>query len=170
MTAKWYKEQPQNRNFLAPIGFKLNLELFDGVDFFCQQANLPGVSMPFTDVPTRFRSFPIAPGGGVTYDDFILTFIIDEDLKNYNSILSWIRKNGGADEHSSNQVEYSNGQLMIVTSNFNPSFFVDYEKLFPINLTPINFDATINDLEYFTAQVTFKFTNFKLRDKNFQLL
>ena len=59
-----------------------------------------------------------------------------------------------------------------IAPNFgaSPSFFVDYEKLFPINLTPINFDATVNDLEYFTAQVTFKFTNFKLRDKNFQLL
>jgi hypothetical protein len=170
MTAKWYKEQPQNRNFLSPIGFRMKLELFDGVDFFCQQANLPGVSMPFTDVPTRFRNFPIAPGGGVSYDDFNLTFIIDEDLKNYNSVLNWIRKNGGADEHSSDQVEYSNGQLMIVTSNFNPSFFVDFERLFPISLTPIDFDATVDDIEYFTAQATFKYTNFTLRDKNFKLL
>lgn len=170
MTAKWYKEQPQNRNYLAPIGFQLNLELFDGVDFFCQKANLPGISMPFIDVPTRFRTFPIAPGGGVTYDDFNLTFIIDEGLKNYSSVLNWIRKNGGAEEHSSDQVEYSNGQLMIVTSNFNPSFFVDFERLFPINLTPIEFDATVDDIEYFTAQVTFKYTNFTLRDKNFKLI
>ena len=170
MTAEWYKEQPQNRNYLAPIGFQLKLELFDGVDFFCQRANLPGISMPFTEVPTRFRNFPIAPGGGVSYDDFNLTFIIDEDLKNYSSILKWIRKNGGSEEHSPDQLEYSNGQLMIVTSNFNPSFFVDFERLFPINLTPIDFDATVNDIEYFTAQVTFKYTNFTLRDKNFKTL
>jgi hypothetical protein len=170
MTAKWYKEQPQNRNFLAPIGFKLNLELFDGVDFFCQQANFPGVAMPSIEVATRFRNFSIAPGGGVSYDDFNVTFIIDEDLKNYNSVLKWIRKNGGADEHSTDEVEYSNGQLMIVTSNFNPSFFVDFERLFPISLTPIDFDSTVDDIEYFTAQVTFKYTNFTLRDKNFKLI
>lgn len=170
MIAKWYKEQPVNRNFLSPIGFKLNLELFDGVDFFCQKANLPGISMPFIEVPTRFRNFPIAPGGGVTYDDFDVTFLIDEDLKNYNSILSWIKKNGGANEHSTNEIEYSNGQLLIATSNFNPNFFVDYEKLFPISLTPITFDATVSDIEYFAATAQFKYTNFTLRDKNFKIL
>ena len=41
MAANWYKEQPQNRNFLTPVGFKLDLELFAGVDFFCQSASIP---------------------------------------------------------------------------------------------------------------------------------
>ena len=31
--ADWYKEQPSNRNFLNPIGFILELEKFEGVDF-----------------------------------------------------------------------------------------------------------------------------------------
>ena len=65
MSAEWIKTQPKNRNYLNPIGFKLNLEIFDGVDFFCQSINLPDVSIPFTNVPTRFREFPIAPGGGL---------------------------------------------------------------------------------------------------------
>ncbi len=170
MTAEWYKEQPTNRNFLAPVGFKLNLELFDGVDFFCQRANLPEINMPFTEVPTRFRNFPIAPGGGVSYGDLNLTFIIDEDLKNYTSIHNWIRKNGGAEGHNSTELEYSKGQLMIVTSNYNAAFFIDYENLFPISLSPIDFDATVQDIEYFTAQVVFKFTNYTIRDKNFNKL
>lgn len=170
MTAKWYKEQPRNRNYLSPIGFQMKLELFDGVDFFCQKANLPGISMPYTEVPTRFRNFPITPGGGVTFDDLQLSFIVDENLINYNSIQKWIRKNGNSEDCQPGQIEYSNGQLMIVTSNFNPAFFVDYENLFPIQITPIDFDATVDDIEYFTAQVTFKYTNFTLRDKNFKPL
>jgi hypothetical protein len=170
MPAEWYKKQPSNRNYLSPIGFKLKLELFDGVDFFCQKVNLPDINMPFIEVPTRFRSFPIAPGGGVNYGDLTLNFIIDEDLINYTSIHNWIRKNGGSDEHSNSELEYSNGQLLIVTSNFNPSFVVDYENLFPISLTPIEFDATVNDIEYFTAQVVFKFTNYFIRDRNFKKL
>lgn len=170
MAAEWYKEQPTNRNYLIPVGFRLKLELFEGVDFFCQRANLPDITMPFTEVPTRFRSFPIAPGGGVSYGDLNLTFIIDEDLKNYLSIHKWIRKNGGSEEHNSTELEYSKGQLMIVTSNYNPAFFIDYENLFPISLTPISFDATVNDIEYFTAEATFKFTNYTIRDKNFNKL
>jgi hypothetical protein len=172
MAAEWYKNQPTNRNYLAPVGFQLKFELFNSVDFFCQKANLPGLSMPVTEVPTRFRNFPIVPGGGVTFDDLQVTFIIDEDLKNYYSIHEWIRRNGNSEQHidGDGEVKYSNGQLMILTSNFNPAFFVDYEKLFPINLTPIQFDSTVGDIEYFTADVTFKFQNYTIRDKNFKPL
>ena len=54
MAAEWYKEQPKNRNFLNPVGFLLKLEKFEGTDFFCQSANIPDISMPTTEVPTRF--------------------------------------------------------------------------------------------------------------------
>lgn len=169
MTAEWYKEQVSNRNYLAPIGFKLELELFRGVDFFCQVANLPGISMPFTEVPTRFRNYPIAPGGGVTYEDLSITFIVDEELINYKSIHNWIIKNGAANERPDTEPEYSNAQLYILTSNFNVNHIIDYERIFPISITPIDFDATSTDIEYFTAQVTFKYTKYNFRDKNFKI-
>ena len=86
MPAEWYKEQPKNRNFLSPIGFKFNLELFKGVDFFCQSASIPEISMPFAEVPTPFRNIPIAPSGGVTFGDLNIRFIIDEDMENYLAI------------------------------------------------------------------------------------
>ena len=68
--------------------------------------------MPFTEVPTRFRNFPVTPGGGVTYGDLTLQFIVDEDLVNYKSVHDWIRKNGGAEEHSPDEIEFSAGQLL----------------------------------------------------------
>ena len=111
MPANWYKEQPKNRNFLTPTGFKLKLEKFEGVDFFCQSANLPDVQMPFTEVPTRFRDFPIIPGGGITYGDLVVRYIIDEDLANYTSVWNWIKENGGAEEHQDGGVQYSGAQL-----------------------------------------------------------
>ena len=70
----------ENRNFLAPTGFKFTLERAKSVSFFCNQANVPEIAMPVTEVPTRFRSVPIIPGGGVTFGDFNVQFIIDEDL------------------------------------------------------------------------------------------
>lgn len=170
MPANWYKEQPSNRSYLSPIGFKIVLELFEGVDFFCQAATLPEISVPVTEVPTRFRNFPIVGGGGVSYGDLNLTFIIDEDLINYKSIHKWIRQNGAAEQHMpTNDPQYSGGQLHILTSNFNINHIIDFENLFPVSLTPINFDATVTDIEYFTAQVVFKYTNYTFRDKNFKL-
>ena len=162
--SKWYSEQPKNRNFLAPVGFKMELDLFNGVDFFCQRANIPDMSLPFTEVPTRFRSFPIAAAGGIQTGDLNLTFIIDEDLHNYMTIHNCIKKNGLYEEHSNSEAEYSSGRLEITTSNFNIAAYVSFENLFPISLSEVGFDVSDTDQEYFTADATFKYTSFELRN------
>ena len=167
--AEWYKEQPSNRNFLNPIGYLLKLEKFEGVDFFCQGANVPDISMPSIEVGSPFRSLPIVPGGGVSFGDFSVRFIVDEDLKNYYSIHSWMRDNGNADQMARTTPEkdiYTDGQLHIVTSQYNPAFVVEFRSLFPVSLTNLQFDATISDVEYITAEVTFKHQQFFIRDKS----
>jgi hypothetical protein len=163
--SKWYSEQPKNRNFLAPIGFKMELDLFAGVDFFCQRANIPDITLPFTEVPTRFRNFPIAAAGGIQTGDLNITFIIDEELNNYMSIQNWIKKNGLYEEHSNSEAEYSGGRLEITTSNLNIGAYVYYENLFPISLSDVGFDVGDTDMDYFTAEVTFKYTSFEIRNK-----
>ena len=173
MSADWYKSQLKNRNYLSPLGFKLELELFDGVDFFCQQANIPEITMPVTQVPTRYRSVPIVPGGGVTFGDFYVQFIIDEDLVNYNSIQKWIRRNGNDGADSTivpGEPEYSNGRLLITTSNYQVKKAIAFKGLFPISITSVPFDATVTDQEYFTANVVFKYHNYMITDTNFNEL
>ena len=173
MSADWYKSQLKNRNYLSPLGFKLELELFDGVDFFCQQANIPEITMPVTQVPTRYRSVPIVPGGGVTFGDFSVQFIIDEDLVNYNSIQKWIRRNGNDGGDSTivpGEPEYSNGRLLFTTSNYQVKKAIAYKGVFPISITSVPFDATVTDQEYFTANVVFKYHNYMITDTNFNEL
>jgi len=173
MSAEWNKEQPRNRNFLNPIGYLLKLEKFDGVDFFCQSANVPDVNMPTIDVASPFRNLPIVPGGGVNFGDFVVRFIVDEDLVNYNSIHKWMRDNGNADQmqRTTNELDiYTNAQLHITTSQYNPAFVVEFRDIFPVSLSNLQFDATITDVEYITAEVTFKHQQFFLRDKTMKLL
>ena len=112
MAANWYKEQPQNRNFLTPVGFKLDLELFAGVDFFCQSASIPEISMSFAQVPTPYRNIPIAGSGGVDFGDLQVRFIIDEDLVNYTSVHNWIRKFGLSDGRADEKDQYSRACLL----------------------------------------------------------
>ncbi len=172
MTAEWYKEQPRNRNFLNPIGYLLKLDKFEGTDFFCQRANVPDITMPTIEYATRFRNLPMIPGGGVTFGDFTVQFIVDEDLKNYYSIHQWMRQNGRADDDADTppQEEYSNAQLHIVTSSYNPAFIVSFENIFPVSLSGLEFNATMTDVEYLTAEVTFKHQRFFILDKNMKRL
>ena len=162
-----------NRNFLNPIGYLLKLEKFEGVDFFCQTANVPDLAMPTIEVSSPFRGLPIVPGGGVTFGDFSVRFIVDEDLVNYNAVHSWIRDAGNADQMARTIQEddiYTNGQLHIVTSQYNPAFIVEFRNLFPVSLSGLQFDATMSDAEYITAEVIFKHQQFFLRDRSLQPL
>ena len=172
MAAEWYGEQPKNRNFLNQIGFILKLDIFSGVDFFCQSANVPDISMPTTEIPSPFRNLQMIPSGGVSFGDLSLTFIVDEDLKNYISIHNWIRRNGRADggANTPEEEQYSNAQLHIVTSAFNQHFVVDFQNVFPVQLSGLSFDARMTDVDYITADVTFKHQQFFIRDKNFKIL
>ena len=162
MAADWYNEQPRNRNFLSPIGFRLDLEIFDGVDFFCQSASIPELSSPFAEVQTPYRNVPIVSSGGTNFGDLVLRFIVDEDLVNYKSIHDWIRKYTLVDGRSDEADLYSSARLFILTSHSNSSHYVEFNNIFPVNITGIPFDATVSDIDYLTAEVVFKYESYNI--------
>ena len=53
---------------------------------------------------------------------------------------------------------FSDGNLEILNSNYKPTANVKFKDLFPINLSSLDFEATDIDVQYFTAEVTFKYT------------
>ena len=57
---------------------------------------------------------------------------------------------------------YSDGTLHILSSNLVPKFKVVFYDLFPYTLSTVTFDATDTDIEYFTAEVSFKYTLYTL--------
>jgi len=170
MAAEWINEQPKNRNFLVPVGFKLDLEIFHGVDFFCQSASIPDISMPFAEVQTQFRGIPIAPSGGVSFGDLSVRFMIDEELKNYYSVHNWIRTYGLSEQRTAEGTKdlYSNARLFILTSHQNVNHVVEFKNMFPISLSGVPFDATVGDVDYLLADVTFKYEKYNILNEKFQ--
>ena len=121
------------------------------------------------------------PGDKILFDDFTLRFLVDENLENYLEIYNWIRglgypeslqeiidfqRTGKVDKnpYGKEMDIYSDGTLIIQTSNFVPNFQIKFRDLWPYSLTTLNFDATNNDVQYFTADVTFKYTIFDITD------
>ena len=56
------------------------------------------------------------------------------------------------------QKQFSDGSLHILNSNYRDVAIVKFRDLFPIYLTSLEFEATDSDVQYFTADVTFKYT------------
>jgi hypothetical protein len=179
-TGNLYTNQIQNRNFLSSIGFKFTLNRARKVSFFSNSANIPGMTLGVAEQPTYLKNIDI-PGDRITFQDFILRFIVDENLENYMQIQRWIRGLGfpeslqeiyelqsedttqlGYDSKSMNI--YSDGTLQILNSNQRPQFDVVFKDMFPYDLSELTFDATNPDVEYFTAEVSFKYTIYDIYD------
>jgi hypothetical protein len=61
---------------------------------------------------------------------------------------------------------YSDGSLLVMNSNNRPQFEVVFKDMFPYDLGDMQFDATNADTEYFTAEVSFKYTIYNILDRN----
>ena len=175
----------ENRNFLSPVGFKFALKRVPKVAFFCNQANIPDLTLGIAAQPTYLKNIPV-PGDKIEFGDLNLRFLVDEDLGNYMEIQNWIRglgfpdtllefdeleksdpmfRGGGFGQFArSGDKIYSDGTLQILSSNLVPQFQVVFKDLFPYSLTTLSFDATDTDIEYFTADVSFKYTIYGLTD------
>ena len=175
----------ENRNFLSPVGFKFALKRVPKVAFFCNQANIPDLTLGIAEQPTYLKNIPV-PGDKIEFGDLNLRFLVDEDLGNYMEIQNWIRglgfpdtllefdeleksdpmfRGGGFGQFArSGDKIYSDGTLQILSSNLVPQFQVVFKDLFPYSLTTLSFDATDTDIEYFTADVSFKYTIYGLTD------
>ena len=180
--AKTRPSQIENRNFLAPVGFQFNLQRSPGAAFFCNQANIPDLNLGVTEQPNYLRPIP-TPGDILDFGDLNIRFLVDEDLTNFMEIQNWIRGLGypestqqfdKLEKEGANTVPrsykqlgdqiYSDGTLQILSSNLIAKFNVKFNELWPYALTTLNFDATDTDINYFTAQVSFKYTIYEITD------
>ena len=174
--------QIENRNFLAPTGFKFALRRSPKVAFFCNSANVPSLDLGIALQTNYLRDIPV-PGEKIDFGDLTIRFLVDEDLGNYMELQNWIRGLGFPEtlqEFDDLEKEpdvfgryarkgdniYSDGTLQILSNNLVPKFQVFFNDLFPYSLTTHSFDATDTDVEYFTAEVSFKYTLYKIQDMN----
>ena len=178
--ASIYDNQIKNRNFLSPTGFRFTLTRAPKVAFFGNEASIPGLNLGTAEQPTYLRDIP-TPGDKVSFEDFSLRFLVDENLDNYMEIFSWIRALGFPESleeiydwqkkdfdisqpDKTTESFYSDATLEILTSTQNPNFKIKFQDLFPTSLSTLEFDATDEDISYLTADVTFKYTLFNITD------
>ena len=179
-----FDKQIANRNYMSPVGFKLILTKTPKVDFLCQSANIPQISMGTAIQPSYLKDIPV-PGDKVLYDDLTVRFLVDEKMENYLAIYKWItglgypeklgqydqlkKDDNRTDRRVDNSADplyfqYSDATLQVLNSNYKPSVLINFKDAFPVSLSTLDFDVTTRDYNYFTAEVTFKYTIYNITD------
>ena len=179
-----FENQINNRIYLSPLGFKLIISKIPKVDFLCQAANIPSISMGTAVQPTYLKDLPV-PGDKPVYDDLTVRFIIDENMENYLSLNKWITGLGypeslkqyqqlsdvgpdlaTQDNSDPRWFEFSDATLQILSSNYQPNINVNFIGCFPVAVSTLEFDSSQRDYSYFTCEATFKYDYYTISDKN----
>lgn len=148
--------------------------------YFCQQANLPGVSLTEIPKPTPFVEMYL-PGEKLVYETLNITFLVDEDLQAWTQIHDWMRGitfPNNFEEYLNMQAtvaqtsslnrfvpssslaggQYTEATMTIHTNKNNPNFRVKFVDVFPVSLSTIIFNTGDSADNVVTADATFRFT------------
>ena len=170
--------QPTKQDYADPTKFKFSIVKLPKVEYFCTQVNLPGVSIAdnYTQ-PTPFRDIPL-PGEKLRYEQLSVTFLVDENLENYQEIHGWLRGigfpgghaefktllAGGSDRFPTSKGKtpnqggiFSDATLNILTSKNNPNIEVRFRDIYPISLSGLDYNQQATDINYLTCAVTFQY-------------
>lgn len=170
--------QPDNINFLSPLGFRFVIKKLPNVNYFCQNVSIPSVSINQTSFPNPVINIPM-PGSKMAYEPLTIRFKVDEDMKNYIEVMNWLtglghpvsfdqtrdlsRSSPVPSQKLGTQASFvSDGTLVILTNHKNPNLTVTFMDMFPISISELQFDSTDSDVLYLECIATFAYRSFKL--------
>jgi len=186
-TTNVYTREPAKLDYASPVQFRFKCSKLPTVEFFCQTANIPGISIGSASMPTGLKDIPI-PGEKVAYQDLSISFLVDENLNNYKEIHDWIIALGfpqnhtqfadlqaaGADRYPgstsgaivpetniavplSEGGTYSDATLTVLNSKNIAVTEIRFDNIFPTSLGALSYDVQASDVNYLQASVDFSY-------------
>jgi hypothetical protein len=164
-------KQPDNINYLSPTGFRFVCTNLPETQFYCQTANIPGVSISEVPVATPHRQHWVA-GDNLTYDEFSITMIVDEYMRNWQEIQQWIIGLGKPEsfrQYARAKIAEkikTNASLFILTGSKNPALRFDFFDVWPKTISSISMDITASEITYLTADISFQYNYYEMTRLN----
>lgn len=167
---------PSNINPLSSNGFNFSIKKLPAVSFFCQEVNLPGITLQILDFDTPLSTLPVA-SDKLFFDDLVIQFIVDQNMENYKAVYNWMI-GLGFDESYQQYSDFINTQegftrmsressdavLQILGSNNQPVQSIQFIDIVPTSLSSMNFESTVTDVTYIVGTATFKIARYNFID------
>ena len=166
---------PSKFDYASPIQFRFKMTKLPNVEFFIQSANIPGISLGETSMPTPLKDISM-PGDKLTYQTLEVSFLVDENLNNYKEIHDWIIGLGFPQDHTqfktllgtgadrfpgriantaatgtsiaqpvSEGGIYSDATLTVLNSKNIAKTEIRFQNVFPISLGSLSYDIKASD-------------------------
>ena len=182
--------QPDQLDYASPTQFRFGIHQLPKVEFFTVSANLPGISSGTVTYATPFKDIPTM-GEKLVYENLSINFIVDEYLENYISLHTWMVGIGFPDKRSQfstfrdvtsntpavsdtpsvdtvgraspDRAMYSDAFLQILSNKNNAIVEVNFENIFPISLSALEFTQSATDVEYMIATAEFAYQLYEIK-------
>ena len=174
-------------DYASPIQFRFKMTKLPLVEFTVQTANIPGISLGSTDMPTPLKEISI-PGDKITYQSLDINFLVDENLNNYKEIHDWITGLGFPQDHTqfknlqgtasdrfpgttsstaatgtsisqplSEGGIYSDATLTVLNSKNVAKTEIRFQNVYPTSIGSLSYDVKASDVDYLQVNASFNY-------------
>ena len=168
------RSQPDLFDYAQNNQYQVTLSNFPLTQYFCQSVIVPGITLGQINRATSLANIPTV-GDTLEFDNFSMTFFVDEELRNYREIHDWMVNIGFPYSHGQfmatkrrDIVErdgdldlYSEIIVTILSSKNNPKVRVKIHEAFPITLSGLDYTNADADAVYLTAEVSFAYAHYE---------
>ena len=186
-TTNVYTRETTKLDYSSPVQFRFKCSKLPTVEFFCQTANIPGISLGQATIDTPLKSIPF-PGDELNYQDLSISFLVDENLNNYKEIHDWLLGLGTPQNHNqfstlrdtgtdrfpgqttnspnNNTVPdggtYSDATLTVLNSKNIAVTEIRFHNIFPTSLGSLSYDVQASDVNYLQSNVDFSYMYYEI--------
>lgn len=153
---------------LGPGNFKITIDAseFANLQFFCTTATLPSLAQSEVLQSYGNRNAYV-PGDTLEYGTFEVSFIVDEEMKNYIEMFNWIKKNADHNVQrtktgqGTHEEKYKDITMSVLTAKNTVNKQIRFTDAFPTNLGELSFTTQDTAVEYLTCTVSFRYNRFE---------
>ena len=159
-TTNSFSRQPTKLDYASPTQFKFSIIKLPKVEYFCTAVNIPGITLGGTmSQPTPLKDIPV-PGDKLTYEPLQMTFLVDENLENFQEIHGWLVGLGFPRDYSEFENLVSSGNDRFPAKTTQTSNEIGKVKYGAANTGGTYSDATLTVLSSKNnSQVEIRFRN-----------
>ena len=179
--------QPTKLDYSAQTQFRLLINYLPLTEYFCQSVNIPGLSLGTATVPTSMYDYPI-PGDKLTFDPLNISFLVDENLNNFNELHQWISRLGFAESHdefatllasgnppqakptSTDSISrpvpesgtYSDATISILNSKNIVKTEIRFKNIYPTSISGLDYNVGGTDVDYVVCTASFNYLGYTI--------
>lgn len=157
--------EPETLNTLQPNEFRVVFHRIPHIVYFCQKANIPGITLNEFQQPAPFATPIRRAAGQITYENFDMDFMVAEDMENWKQLHDWMTSIPPNIDYSNAKKEkdyYSDATLIVMNSMSKPFFAVHFRNCFPTSIGNIDLQTNLSDVSPVTCTTSFAYTGYYL--------